>query len=59
MDIFTIVLNIIILILGLHLVFFKSYLHEKGKQLALKEDIEEITRKVEKIKTEFIKEIVW
>ena len=37
----------------LFIIFFKSYFSEKGKRLAVKEDIEEITSKVEKIKTDF------
>ena len=52
MDIAQIILESIILILGLYLVFFKSYFQEKGKNIATKEDIEEITTKVEKVKNE-------
>jgi len=48
--------NGILICLGLYLAFFKSYFTEKGKQLAVKEDVEEITEKVEKIKSEFINE---
>jgi hypothetical protein len=39
-------------IAALYLVFSKSYLQEKGKNLATKEDISEITKTVEAIKTE-------
>jgi len=46
----------ILLILGFYIAFFKSYYSEKGKNVALKEDIEKLTRKVESIKTEFAKE---
>lgn len=45
-------LQILIIILGLYLAFFKSYFQEKGKNIATKEDIEEITSKVEKIRHE-------
>lgn len=47
-----IILQAIIIIIGLYLAFFKSYFQEKGKNLATKEDIEEITKKVEKIKSD-------
>lgn len=33
--------------------FFPSYMKEKGKNVATKEDIEEITRLTENVKTEF------
>ena len=46
------VFEILIFLLALYIAFFKSYLQEKGKNLATKEDIEEITRKVETIKGE-------
>ncbi|MBS1634602.1 MAG: hypothetical protein JST26_01680 [Bacteroidetes bacterium] len=43
-----------LLLLGsLYLIFFKSYFSEKGKNVATKEDIEEITTKVETIKSDF------
>lgn len=49
-------LNIIGVVINLfflgYLTWFKSYFSEKGKQLALKEDIEEITTKVETIKSD-------
>ena len=49
-------------LLGIGCIFFFrkflfSYSSEKGKNLATKEDIEEITRKVETIKVEYIAEI--
>jgi cytochrome c556 len=34
--------------------FFRPYLVEKGKNLASKEDVEELTRKVEGIKTQYL-----
>lgn len=50
MDIIQIILEAVIIILGLYLALFKSYFQEKGKNIATKEDIEEITEKVETIK---------
>lgn len=50
------ILQVALLLLGLYIVFLKSYFTEKGKNLATKEDIEDITKKVESIRTEFIKE---
>lgn len=47
-----IILQILIVIIGLYLVFFKSYIQEKGKNLATKEDIELITQKIEKVKSD-------
>lgn len=56
------IIEITILIVGITLYFtvknfLPSYFNEKGKNLATKEDVEEITEKVEKIKSEFIKDI--
>ncbi len=51
-----ITLQILLILIGLYLAFFKSYFQEKGKNLATLEDIEEITSKVEAIKTDFIRE---
>jgi hypothetical protein len=50
MQVATLVVETLILLIGLYLVLFKSYFQEKGKNLATKEDIEEITQKVEVIK---------
>ena len=55
-EVLDIILDIILIIIGLYLAFFKSYFQEKGKNLATLEDIEEITSKVESIKTDFIRE---
>ena len=45
---------IIIFIAGLYIKkFLPSYMNEKGKNLATKEDIQEITRKTEKVRDEF------
>lgn len=51
-----IILEILLIIIGLYLAFFKSYFQEKGKNLATLEDIGTITQNVESIKTEFIRE---
>jgi hypothetical protein len=55
-EVFSLVVQVFILLLGVYLAFFKSYFSEKGKNLATQEDIEEITEKVESIKTEFVRE---
>ncbi|MEM0542133.1 hypothetical protein WFZ85_05870 [Flavobacterium sp. j3] len=47
-----IVLEIIIIGLGLYLAFIKSYMEEKGKNLATKEDISAITKQIEGVKSE-------
>src|ERR1700741_536710 len=51
-----IIIEIAILFTALYLAFFKSYLTEKGKRAAMKEDIELVTREVESIKNEFTKD---
>lgn len=56
-QILIITIEIIILLISLYIGFFKNYFNEKGKQLALKEDVEEITRIVENTKAIFIKDI--
>lgn len=56
MELIQIIIEIILVIIGVYLAFFKSYFQEKGKNLATSEDIEEITKKVESIKTDFIRE---
>lgn len=45
------IVELLVLLLLFYLAFFKSYFQEKGKNLATKEDIEEITSKVESIKS--------
>lgn len=47
-----IIIEIFTLLVGLYLAFFKSYFQEKGKNLATKEDIGEITETVENIKNQ-------
>ena len=49
-------IQILLLIAAIYLAFFKSYLTEKGKSAALKEDIQELTREVETVKDEFTRE---
>lgn len=44
--------EILILLLLLHMTFFKSYFTEKGKNLATKEDVQEITSLVETVKSQ-------
>jgi len=57
MKIIEIILEVLILLIGLYLAFFKSYFQEKGKNLATKEDIGDITNTVEEIKSSFTTEI--
>lgn len=47
-----ILFDIILILIGLYIAFFKSYFVEKGKNLATKEDIGEITKEIETIKNE-------
>tara|TARA_B110000091_G_scaffold213167_1_gene261789 strand:+ start:1569 stop:2303 length:735 start_codon:yes stop_codon:yes gene_type:complete len=50
------IIEIVLLFIALYLAFFKSYLTEKGKSAALKEDLEDLTREIESVKNEFVKE---
>lgn len=50
------ILQIALLLLAVYLAFFKSYLTEKGKSVALKEDLADLTLEVEKVKNQFVKE---
>jgi len=50
------VIQILLLIAAVYLAFFKSYLTEKGKSAALKEDLHDLTMEVELVKNEFIRE---
>ncbi len=52
MELTQVILEVLIVVLGLYMAFFKSYFSEHGKQLALKEHIEELTKKVETVKAE-------
>jgi len=49
-DLIQIIIEILLLFLALYLAFFKSYFQEKGKNIATKEDIGEITEEIESIK---------
>ena len=51
-DTLQIILEIVTVVVGLYLALFKSYFQEKGKNLATKEDIEDITKKIEKVKSD-------
>jgi hypothetical protein len=48
--------DIVVLLLSLFLTFLKSYFKEKGKNLATREDIENITKKIESVKSMYEKE---
>ena len=51
-QIFQIILEVSAVLLGLYLALFKSYFEERGKILATKKDIDLITEKVERVKSE-------
>jgi|GEM_PF-4755624 len=59
MELVRLLLDIIIILIGLYIVLFKSYFSEKGKNLATKEDISDITSKIETIKNLSSKEQDW
>ena len=50
-----IILDLILILLGLYLVLLKGFFSEKGKNLATKQDIQEITEKIESVKLEYSK----
>jgi len=50
MEIINLIFDILTILLVLYFIFFKSYFSEKGKNIAKKEDIEEITEKIENLK---------
>lgn len=50
------IIQLLILLTAVYLAFFKSYLTEKGKSDALKEDLQNLTREVETVKNEFVKD---
>ena len=52
LDTLQISLELIVVMIGIYLAFFKSYFKEKGKNIALKEDIEEITEKIETVRNQ-------
>ena len=49
-EIIKIGLDIIIILIGAFIILSKSYMNEKGKNLATKQDIKEITSKIESVK---------
>lgn len=52
--IFEVLLAVAVFLIGLFVKnYLPSYMDEKGKNLATKEDIEEITRKTEEVQQEF------
>ena len=53
METIRIVLDIIIIGIAAFFIISKSYLNEKGKNLATKEDIKDITNKIESVKREY------
>ena len=56
--IFEILLAVTVFLIGLFVKnYLPSYMDEKGKNLATKEDIEEITRKTEEVQKEFVKDL--
>lgn len=53
MVIWNIINSLFIVIVGLAVVFYKSYMAEKGKNLATKEDIGRITSEIESVRSQF------
>lgn len=56
--IFEILLTVAVFLIGLFVKnYLPSYMDEKGKNLATKEDIEEITRKTEEVQKSSVKDL--
>lgn len=53
MESISIIINILLSVILICSIFFRSFLQEKGKNLATKEDIGKITEEIEKVKNEF------
>ena len=51
-ELIQLLLEALIFLLLLYLTFFRSYFQEKGKNVATKEDVEEITSLVEAVKSQ-------
>ncbi|MBQ4803159.1 hypothetical protein J8L88_09890 [Aquimarina sp. MMG015] len=51
------ILNLLFVIAALAWMYFQSFLKAKGKNLATKQDIADITRKVESVKLEYLRQI--
>jgi len=54
MEYTAIILEILLILIGLYIIFFKSYFQKKGENLATKEDISRITENIEKVKNELL-----
>lgn len=52
MELTRLIFDIILVIIGLYYIFFKSYFQKKGQNLATKEDIGKITSEIEIVKNE-------
>lgn len=50
MEVAKFVIEIVFILVGLYMILFKNYFAEKGKNIATKEDIGEITAKIEMVK---------
>lgn len=51
-NVIQIILESIMILLGFYLAFFKSYFEERGRIVATKKDIDEITKKIELVKSD-------
>ena len=56
-EIATYILNILFFIVNLGILFFNGYFKRKGENLATKQDIQQITDKVESVKIEYLRQI--
>ena len=54
-EIIRIILDLSLIIIAIYVFVIKNYMIEKGKNLATKEDIKEITDKIESVKYEYLK----
>lgn len=52
-EIINMIMNLLILVLLFYFIFLKKYFEKKGENLATKEDIAEITEKIEEVKTKY------
>jgi len=55
MEIARLILDVLVILLGFYWIFIKSYSAEKGKNIATKEDIKDITDKIESVKLDYLK----
>ena len=56
MEIVSLVVNFLVLTLVFYFTFLKKYFEKKGENLATKEDIAEITEKIEEVKIKYVSE---